>query len=292
MLLFGLAAAIYLPLRMMRHADDVGTAQARAEMVFSILRKPLEQCGYGLPKNEADYRDAFRSAVAPFNWPGPISVSDSKTNLGDRKNGKCKITYAVRTAIRTIAEATTPSDRLEVRTSGIPSFMEGETDDDLKENQIESWVVFGSMLPYCLPARPYAKPGEPPEGGAVLSLMVNRNSPGYEKISIPENDQLFYLRALECDVMKTNDDIVFATNNCTGSGWQPRVEGVVDIRFELDERGQMLRVLTLTKGKHKYPDIATRAIPGWPEKYSADIPESARYYRLMKNEAYFALKNL
>jgi hypothetical protein len=292
LLLLGLAAAIYLPLRMMRHTDDIDTAQARAEMVFSILKKPLEQCGYGLPKDATRYRDSFQATMEPFTWPGPISVDDSKNALGVRENGKCRIMFAVRTAIRTISEASTSSDRLEVRTSGIPLSMLGEADDAYKENRIGSWVVFGSMLPYCLPARPYAKPVKLSNREAILSLMVNRASYGGEKISIPENDQLFYLRALECEVRKRGDNFVFATKDHSGSGWQPRVDGVVDVRFELEEGGRILRVSTLTMGRHRYPDAVTRKIPGWPEKYSEDIPDSARHYMLMANETSFTMKNL
>jgi hypothetical protein len=122
--------------------------------------------------------------------------------------------------------------------------------------------------------------------------MVNRNPSGGEKISIPENDQIFNLRALECEVRTRGDDLALLTNDHSGSGWQPRVEGVIDIRFELEEYGRILRVLTLTRGKHRYPYVVTRNIPGWPEEYSADIPASARHYMLMANEASFALKNL
>ena len=109
---------------------------------------------------------------------------------------------------------------------------------------------------------------------------------------IPENDELFYLRAMECTIMKRDDDFAFVTNDYTGSGWQPRVTGVVDVRFELDGSGRLLNVMTLTRGKWRHDEIITKGTPqGWPAKYSSSIPEEARHYRLMTNRAAFALKN-
>jgi prepilin-type N-terminal cleavage/methylation domain-containing protein len=292
-LLLGLASFIFLPLRVMQHTDDISTAQTRAEMVFSILRQPLEQCGYGLPKDITAYKNAFGAAAPPFNWPGALSVENGGTISDVRPNGLCKITYAVKTTIRTLSPAVTSTDKLEVKTSGIPALLTGEAKYDDQDYLIKNWIVFGAMMPYCLPARQYSGPIILPGDNALLSLVIKRPPSGNEEIFVPENDALFYLRALECRVRQYEDDYIFATNSHDGSGWQPRIEGVIDVRFEYEEDGRLLRVLTLTRGKHKYNEIVTRDIPeGWPEKYAKSIPKEARYYRLLFNQASYTLKNL
>jgi len=290
-LLLGLAATIYLPIKAMRQATDIDTAQSRAEMIFSILRNPLEQCGYGLPKSVSDYGASFKSSVPPFNWPGALSIGDASYSTGPKGNGRCRITYAVRSKIRTLSQSGTSSDRLEVRTTGVPSKLAGESDEDYKENNVANWIVLGAMMPYCLPARQYTKPTQLDDGSVVLRFILNKQSD--DNIFVPENDELFYLRAMECMVMKTEDDSIFATKDHSGSGWQPRVDGVVDIRFEMEEDGKLLRVFTLTRGNNRYPRIVTRGAPsGWPERYALSIPEEARHYRLIAGSASFSMKNL
>jgi hypothetical protein len=291
MLLTGLIFVIYLPLRITKYTDDINAAQTRAEMVFSILRNPLEQCGYGMPKEETTYKAGFDASGAPFNWPGPISVSTSSTALWTREKGVCKIAYGVGTKIRTLASADISGDRIEVRVTGVPSMLEGAAGNNYSKNIVKNWILSGAMMPYFRPLIQYAPPKKLPEGGAVMSFKINAPQADSETF-IPENDELFYFRAMECTIMKKDDDYAFVTNDYTGSGWQPRVTGVIDIRFELDESGRLLKVMMLTRGKWRYNEIVTKGLPkDWPEKYRSTIPSDARHYRLMTNKASFALKN-
>jgi hypothetical protein len=291
MLLTGLVLVIYLPLRITKRTDDVNAAQTRAEMVFSILRNPLEQCGYGMPKEETAYRNGFGASAAPFNWPGPISVSTAATALWTREKAVCKIAYGEETKIRTLADSVVSGDRMEVRVTGVPSMLEGSAGDNYSKNIVKNWVLSGAMMPDYRPLIQYAPPKKLPEGGAVLSLRLNSPLAGSDMF-IPENDELFYLRAMECTIMKRDDDYAFVTNDYTGSGWQPRVTGVVDVRFEMDGSGRLLKVITLTRGKWRYDEIVTGGLPkGWPEQYRSAIPDDARHYRLIASEATFALKN-
>jgi hypothetical protein len=291
MLLTGLVFVIYLPLRITKYTDDINAAQTRAEMVFSILRNPLEQCGYGMPKEEAAYKNGFGASGAPFNWPGPISVSTASTALWTRDKGVCKIAYGVGTKIRTLADASVTGDKMEVRVTGVPSMLEGKAGDNYSINIVKNWILAGAMMPDYRPMIQCAPPKTLPEGGALLSFRVNSPLAAGERF-IPENDELFYLRAMECTIMKRDGDYAFVTNDYTGSGWQPRVTGVVDVRFELDGSGRLLRVMTLTRGKWRYDEIVTKGVPkGWPEKYASSIPQDARHYRLMANRAAFSLSN-
>jgi hypothetical protein len=287
----GLVFLIYLPIRITQRADDINAAQTRAEMVFSILRNPLEQCGYGMPKKDAEYRQGFGASVAPFNWPGPISVSASNTALWKREKGVCRIAYGVGTKIRTLEAAVVSGDKVEIRVTGVPSLLEGSAGDDYIENIVKNWILAGAMMPEFRPLIQYAPPQRLIEGGTLLSFKMKFPSLGSEMF-IPENDELFYFRSMECTVMKKDDDYAFVTNDYTGSGWQPRVTGVVDARFELDGSGRLLKVTLLTRGDRKHDKTITKGLPdGWPKEYSSSIPEDARRYMLMTSQVSFALKN-
>jgi hypothetical protein len=281
----------------MRNFDDISAAQDRAEMIFAILRQPLEHCGYGLPKKAADYKNAFSIENPPFDWPGALSIDTAHVPFGTRENGICRIAYAVQSGIRTMSSSATSSDILKVTTNELPPPLKGEANGNDKEHFVANWMLFGAMMPYCLPLLQNSAPMKNYDGSYILSLMFNRYPSDEAEISIPENDELFYLRVMECMVTKWNGDFVFVTNDCMRKGgravWQPRVDGVIDVRFEMGERRRFIRVWTLTRGNNRYGEIVTPEIPqGWPEKYAGGIPEEARHYRLMSYSASFALKNL
>jgi hypothetical protein len=290
MLLFGLSGTIYLPIRLMQYTDDIDAAQSRAEMVFSILRTPLEYSGYGLPKDETVYREYFGVSESPFNWPGPLSVSLSeRVETGRRENASCKIAYATETKCRTLSQEVVSGDKFTVAANGTPALLLADAKDAYIETMTQNWFVFGAMMPRCLPAR-YT--GRSTGAGGITYLSFKFKKPASEPVSIPENDEIFGLRALECEVRKRDDDFVLFTNDHTGSGWQPRVDGVVDIRFALDRENRLVTVETLTRGAHRYEDaITSETQDEWRKKYGVVIPEEARHYRLASNTAVFELKN-
>lgn len=290
MLLFGLAGMVYLPIRLMQHNDDIDAALSRAETVFSILRNPLEYCGYGLPKDETAYREYFGVSASPFNWPGPLSISLSdRKDTGRRDNASCKITYATETKCRTLSQEIVSGDRFKVGVSGTPSQLLTGAKDAAPETIIQNWFVFGAMMPRCVPAM-YTGKSADAEGNTYLSFKFKKLDS--EPVSIPENDEVFGLRAIECEIRKRNDDFALFTNDQTGSGWQPRVDGVIDIRFALDREKRLVTVDTLTRGAHRYKTAVTSgAQEEWRKKYGEVIPEESRHYRLAANTAVFELKN-
>jgi hypothetical protein len=291
-LLMGIAACMYLPIRVMKQAEDRDAARRRAEMVFAILKQPLEHCGYGLPKDAAAYKDAFRVQAPPFEWPGPLSVRPFKLQFGLRENAICRIAYAARTYERTICQTTISSGMAKITASNAPPFLKKDTNDNHKELYIDNWILSGAMMPHCLPLMQYYKPERLPDGNTALSFKINR-PPGSGEFTIPENDELFYLRAMECSVRMIDGDFIMYTDNFADTGRQPRVEGVIDLRFDLEESGGFMRVWVLTRGDNRYADIVTRGLPpGWPEKYAGGIPYEMRHYMLFASDATFALKNL
>ncbi|MDR3279558.1 MAG: hypothetical protein LBT23_03505 [Synergistaceae bacterium] len=286
MLLLGLAASIYLILQITRSIEDLNYAQSRAEMVLAILRQPAEHCGYGLPKSAEKYRNAFDGRTSPFSWNGPLTIDA----MNGKENAVCKIAYAVRTFVRTMDETEISEYTVKLHVASVPSSIGYE--NELKTDDINDWLLFGAMLPDCWPVRVWGRPEIQPDGSAKLPVKLNTSLPDGDKAMIPENDELFALRAMECKVLKKNEDYVFTTNDYTGSGAQPRVEGVIDVRFDLGGGGRLLKVSILTRGKWRHDGIVTDGIPkGWPEKYATAIPEAARHYRLVANQASFELKN-
>jgi hypothetical protein len=291
MLLFGLSGTIYIPIRLMQRTDDIDAALSRAEMVFAILRTPIEYSGYGLPKDETVYREYFGiPSKSPFNWPGPLSVSLSdRKDTGRRENASCKITYATETKCRTLSQEVISGDRFKVAASGIPSQLLTDAKDADPETIIQNWFVFGAMMPRCVPAR-YTGRSTDAAGIAYLSFKFKKTES--ESVSIPENDEIFGLRAFECEVRKRNDDFALFANDQTGSGWQPRVDGVIDIRFELDRENRLVTVETLTRGAHRYKEtITSDALEEWQKKYDGVVPEEARHYRLFSNTSVFEMRN-
>jgi hypothetical protein len=290
MLLFGLSGTIFLPLRLMRYTNDIDAALSRAEMVFSILRTPMEYSGYGLPKDETVYKEYFGVSAGPFNWPGPMSVSSTnRVGMGLRENASCKIAYATETKCRTLSLVVVSGDRFKTAASGTPSQLLTDAKDADPETVIQNWFVFGAMMPHCLPAK-YM--GRSADAGGITYLSFKFKKPVSEPVWIPENDEIFGLRALECEVRKRDDDFVLFTNDQTGSGWQPRVDGIIDIRFALDWENRLVTVETLTRGTHRYEDaITSGALEVWQKKYSGNIPEEVRHYRLASNSAVFEMKN-
>ena len=292
-LLFGLAAAAYVPMSIMSRAEDISVAQDRAEMVFAILAVPLEHCGYGLPKKPEDYKYAFSSTLPPFRWEGPLSVEPAAAPGGLRENGNCKIAYAVDTKCRTIAKAETSSDTMWITVNHVPELLRSEPYSSGAGNDVNNWILFGSMMPYCLPARKNTTQTTLPNGDVSISVKFNRTQPDADTLMIPENDELYYLRVMECQVRSSGEESIFFTRDHMGTGWQPRVAGVVDVRFELEPNRRLLHVWTLTHGARRFGRVTTDGTPpGWPEKYANAIPEEFRHYRLLAREAVFHLPNL
>jgi hypothetical protein len=266
-------------------------------MVFSILRQPLEQCGYGMPKDGLLFKDSFNiDGISPFSWKGAISITSAYLD-GLRENGSCRIAYAISSNIRVKTESEASGDKIEVLATAAPPLLM-TADFHGAATSVKNWAVFGAMLPN---ACPLWNSGVPKAvlGGTKLSFKRVSSPSSDANILIPENDELFYLRAMECRVWKKPDDsgrgvteYNFYTFDHMGTGWQPRVSGVIDARFELDPGGRLVRVMTLTRGNKRHnKKVSTQVPDGWPERYADSIPDDARHYVLLGRSASFELKN-
>jgi hypothetical protein len=289
----GITHFALMVLETVNYIADTGAARERANQVFSILKLPADFCGYGLQKSVSLYKETFGDVnnFEPFSWDGPISVVDSALPSILRKNGTCRIAYGIPSSSAYIGmEASVSDDVFDLLTSGNPSLLEKASYDDPLTPK--NWILVGSMLPNRRPMwlskkiedfAPYKK----------LTLKWVRPLSGGSGISVHKNDALVYLSAIQCEVKQTGDDYTFYVKNYRGGGNQPREKGVIDVRFELDSGGKLIKVMLLVRGNRRYSDIKTKETPvGWPEKYASDIPVPARHYRLFAFSESFELKNL
>jgi hypothetical protein len=279
-----------------RYAEDVGAARERAEHVFSMIRLPLDHCGYGMPGDPYEYREAFSEIkLEPFLWDGAISVANailSKAGGGGRRlNAACRIAFGLPSGVRVKKELPTSRDRIEVIAGEKPSLLEIVNTGD-NPDSVKNWALLGAILPRRRPLwldnSSKSAPGE-----TILSFKQGGGSALQDGIFIPENDEIFYLGAICCYVDFFNDDYTFFITDFRGGGAQPKVKGVADARFELDDSKKLLKVTLLVRGNRRYDHVKTMGTPaGWPEKYASDIPASLRRYRLFAYTESFELKNI
>lgn len=285
----GLVEACFLTFKALRYVEDVHTSQLRAERVFALLRMPFDHCGYGMPKDSEGYRRGFGSLnCEPFNWNGPLSIETAMFDSTARENGECRIVFGIRTRERVTESLRASSDTFSVETSGNPHLSECPSAGQ-KPLSIKNWLLFGSMLPNASPLSQRVLSGN----STSLELKAYVPPSVMGKIFIPENDEIFYLRAFKCRVKRSHqDDFAFYINDQSGSGEQPRVDGIVDARFEYNPTKRMVTVLLLAKGENRYGEIITKgSVESWPDEYTGDIPEDARHYRLFAYKSQFGLKN-
>ena len=281
----------FLPslLQLISRVQDEKAAAHRLDAAYAPLESATEFCGYGLPRAGDDCRARFGlPGVAPFNWAGPITTGDLDVGTTRRSGGLCRIVYAVPSGVRCAEETVSPTGRFAVRLTENPHLLDQASGTP---NLIKNWAIFGAMQPSHYPLWLESK-----STGAGGNHATLRGQSASVDLTIPRNDEIFYLRALELRVRRvasgSDVDYILYANDYTGSGVQPRVEGIVDMRFELTGE-KLLRVSILARGNTKYNTIATSGTPpGWPEAYAADIPAEMRYFKLFAKQRSFELMNL
>jgi hypothetical protein len=303
----GIMTGAIVILEIGNYVADVGAAHDKADQVFSMLKYPADFCGYGMPASAALYREAFAnvSGKEPFNWDGVISISDTKMNDGGgyRKNGTCRIVYAVPNGARVLEDTVISEDKFQLRAYGDKTILEyleptilpnegsKESPKYKEPKSVKNWILFSSSLPIRRPMWVLEKTGY--SRIKKLTLKWNKAVSQDALINIHRNDALCYMDAIECEVNTSKGDTVFYIKNLRGGGRQPKEDGVIDVRFSLDADRKMLYALLLVRGDRRYEEIKTKGIPsGWPPEYAADIPENARHYRLFTFAESFELKNL
>jgi Tfp pilus assembly protein PilV len=276
------------------YSDDAVTAQERAEHVFSMMEILLAHCGYGLAA-DAHLTDSFSNVkgYVPFAWGARIAVSNKEPNTyAAKKNGTLLVLYAVPSGIRAIHSVAVSSDTAEIHLSGSPSMLEACGRYSLPLSP-KNWALFGASRPFSRPMWCVRFDDRQPSD-ITIGLKWNKPDNFGGELTIHENDELYYLRAVSCAASHSTLDgeSMFSADHCDGSGRQPMETGVVDARFELQSSGKLLKVNLLVRGDRNYGEIKTKGTPdGWPEEYAPDISDANRHFRLFAFSELFEVMN-
>lgn len=285
--------AAYTGLIVILDAEDRLLAQERIRSVLTIITSHAEMCGFGMPRGGGDFIAAFAPTSEPLAWGEPLSVIDARMDIyHPRESGVCRMLYAVPAAaspIRTLQSVASSDDVFRVNVSGMPDGI--ETDSPFS-NTTKSWVLFASSG--SLPAEATAM--STLSDGTVLITLRKKDSS--RAVVVHANEEVFCLRSVSMAAYRSSDpryisEAAFRTDEYLGDGIQPRVDGVIDARFEYDDDENVLSVWVLARGDRRRDSVVTHGTPeGWPIRWAEDIPEAARYYRLVAAYARIYMENL
>lgn len=262
---------------------DYRKAADRVAAVEAFLRAPAAYCGYGMPLEPERYRSAFGNYPrAPFNWEGPVSavtIGRPLTAQEDRrKDNALFIAYAPPGTARTneLAVLGAGGGTILLDRAPKPAELDYSTSSDLL---CKSFICFGSSVP---PGVILKKADN--EKGTVLKVCA----PSGEGVTIQKNDRMRMFRAM----------MVFAafgnlySNDFSGSGRQPRVNGICDLRFQVDAASKKLTVFIMARGDKKYNAPApVKGAGDWPEEYRADAYANKDNHMLLVSKIVLELPN-
>ena len=274
-----LTASFLLAAKHMESVTDYNKAAARAAAVEAFLLAPATYCGFGMPLEPERYRESFGDMQgAPFcNWDGPVSVAEAggnSTNWSDRrKDSALYIAYAMPGSSRTNELTLLDDENRLIRLDSAPA------DSELKASAGRSLICFGSAIP----------------PGSIIKVAnvsgrgeLTADIPPSSRISIQPLDRMHLFRAMTVFAYR---DILY-TNDFSGSGRQPRLCGVCDLRFKVDVQGNKLIVYALTRGDKKYHKPSpVKGLEHWPKEYLEDIHEHDANYLLLVTKLTLELPN-
>lgn len=247
-------------------------AAVRENAAIALVRVPLMHCGYGVPKDPARFRSAFGNQRGyPFSWDGPVCVS---AGASYRENGELRFVYAMpgSSRIRAKCDSTGGSAYL---------YLERRLDD--KElttvaGSVKNWVILPNISPRETPLR-ITK---------VLSKTLYAENKNGSGVKISAGERIHLLRALRvyCSMG------VLHTEDFLTSGVQSRVDGVMDMRFDLSADKRSITIYTLVRGNAEFDD------PGpiigahkWPAAYLSEWANKRTRFRLYAQKVTIRLPN-
>ena len=245
----------------MHYFIDEKIAMLRIAKAESTLKPAVFYCGYGMPGESKLYRKAFgKQGTEPFNWAGPIVVrpysgrADAELCIayGYPSGVLSYYSYVINGALADIAVQKEFSGGL------VAAY-------DNQPKEVKNWILFSSV--------------RPPNTPLAVKQLKGRSvkvSSGAESFRLDEGDEAHYFRAV---IYHCNGETLYSKDFRT-TGVQPRTEGIVDMRFQLDKATGTLTVIILARGGIRSdtgPEI--RGAEKWPAEYGA-VPATGpyRYY--------------
>lgn len=277
-----LLSALASAARYWEHLADYRKAMERVAAVEAFLRMPAAYCGFGVPLEADRYKAAFWDMPhEPFNWEGPVSTGIASARLTGtfdrRADNALFITYAQWSDCRVSRRTKLDGKKGVMRLDRAPRTGKIEKIDRLRPS-CKSFVSFGSSIPNGAPL--CVEKAE----GTSLTLSIAHGL----DVTVQKDDKMWLFRAMT--VFAYNDHLY--TYDFSGSGRQPRLSGICDLRFSLDTTAQKLTVYIMARGDKKYSGRQRdRRIIEWPEEYCSDTFENKENYLIVTEKIVLELPN-
>ena len=275
LILGGLFYVLFHSVTFYDHIREKRIALQRCETVAALLLEPLMHCGYGMPLDSSAYRSSFNAAYAPFNWAGPLSVLPMTVGAITKQNAICRIAYAVPSGVHLRGTYSMEPYDFWIQLNAPVANAGPKSAWGYKP---ENWILFGAIQPHSSPLAVINKAGN------FLAVRAPLSAVG---AVISEGDELCYFRVMEAKASGG----VFYTNDHSGSGMQPRVDGVVDVRFDWDSTRALMTVSILARGDTRREKPFSKIPNNWPDVYSADLDPDVYRYVLEGVQFSMKLKN-
>lgn len=258
----------------LEQTDEHTAAMQRAEMVLTIISNPILQSGIGMPSETAEFHECFDGLSTISGWSGPVEVVTT-TNVNDTLH----IAYGIGTG-------------LGVESSDVGSVGDGETAVLTLSSSPEANAFSVNTLSvpkgWCLlpasgiPLRVTAL------SGSELSVAVASGSAISADFS--QFDQLYMLRGMEAGVTSEANPVFYTNDIGTGTGDQPRVQGISGLHFVFDSDTGILSVSILARGNKRHDNEVSASPPdGWESSWGFSTEDT--HYRLSVLQTAWRIRN-
>lgn len=255
-------------------SDELSSARQHAEMVATIMGKPVLSAGLGMPASSSDFNASFSgNPISTNSWNGPIHF-DGGTSEGN----SVSIVYAVpsgRASRQEYTLSTGGTFTLDL-TSASEALASLVTTGN--RGKITNWVVFPTL------SQPL-----PAQGTGTDSLTVTALNGG----EVSFFDELHFVRATKYSLSTSGE---FLEDDEVASGTTKpvaRVEGIGGLYFRYDETNETLTMWVLARGNVRHESfVSPSSLPEWAA-VSSDIPnaDENRHYRLTVLQTSWRVRN-
>ena len=255
---------------------DYRKAFNRTSMAVALLKTPVFYCGLGMPVSADKYKNAFGNLrFEPFRWNGPIEV---RTGPSSYPNSELRIAYAQPGSSRLAELSVNTSFSGSVMLNRFPESNELPDSFSGSSTDLRRWLLFCGIMPPSLPLYITGVSGK--------KLFVENNISSH--FSIPKGERPCIFRAMT----------VYCRNGCVytrdfrASGDQPRVKGIMDMRFDVDVDNKLITVYVLSRGDNIYDN--RKLIIGqdsWPEEYISPWIKKSTGYQMYASKFVWRLPN-
>lgn len=259
--------------------NDYRVSQLRLFSVQTLLRYPLFYCGHGLSVNSEEYKKSFgNSRFQPFNWDGPVSVIKSSTGT---ENTELRIVYSKCEYVKLKNNFTYKKDGEVISLSKPLEKNSIMPITSATINNIRNCIVFRSSFPGNNPLIVRWASGD--QTRLEIESFANK-----EHFTLYKNDTLYLLAAMRVFVKNG----ILYTNDLKTSGDQPRINGIEDLRFFINDDKTLLTAYILSRGDYRYSE--NKNIIGI-EKCDLNLANEWKYkksnYQLYVNKLVWRLPN-